>query len=199
MMLALPVSAGSKIIVVPDRIGDISKNYYWDTGEPRHGWGDKTPVVEAGCFDVVSAWLAEKGGTYTFGMMLAGDLPLAGGALPCGITSASWNMFIESAGPWNPNNPLPFAYIIMLAFDGSSYSATMVDVSVGITTPLRFMVDESVFQMKFSADSIGDRSTFWWSFDVEVIFGAGGWSMPDNPDPGASPGQVYWDVPWPSA
>jgi len=199
MMLAQPVSAGTVKVTVPDMTGDLCKHYNWGTGEPRHVLGDNTPVVKAGYFDMVSVWLAQKGDIYTFGMELAAGLPQEGKALPCGISLATWQMIIESAGPWDPYNPLPFAYFVTLAYDGSSYSANLWDVDTRVMTPLQFTHDGPKFQMVFSEDSIGGLSTFWWSFDVEVYFGAGGWSMPDNPDPGASPGQVYWDIPWPPA
>lgn len=199
LLLAMPVSAGSKMIVVPDTKGDISKNYDFGTGEPRHGWGENTPVVAAGYFDIVSAWLAKQGKLYTFGMELATDLPQEGQALPCGINSAYWEMIIESAGPWDPYNPLPFAYYMILMYDGSRYSANLLDIGTGVMTPLPFTHAGPTFQILFSEDSIAGRSTFWWSFCVEAYFGVGGWSMPDNPDPGASPDQVYWDIPWPPA
>ena len=191
------VSAGTKMTVVQDRAGDLCKHYNWSTGEPRHVLGDNTPVVTAGYLDIVSAWLAQKGKMYTFGMELAAGLPQEGKALPCGMSLATWQMIIESAGPWDPYNPLPFAYFVTLTYDGSSYSASLWDVDMRVMTPLQFTHDGPKIQMVFSEDSIGGLSTFWWSFDVEVYFGVGGWSMPDNPDPGASPGQVYWDIPWP--
>ena len=196
MMVAQPISAGTAIVVA-DRPGDVCKLYYTATGEPKNTWGDNAPIMQAGYIDMISMWLEKKGATYTFGMELAAALPEVGAALPSGIKALRWNMWIESAGPWDPNNPVPMAYVIMLMYFDSSYSAALLDVGAWAFTPLPFSIDGSELQMKFSADLIGGLSSFWFSYGTVVYFGAGGYWNPDNPDPGACPGQVYWDIPWP--
>jgi hypothetical protein len=198
MLVPSGVSAGTKMLVIPDRIGDLSKMYYSDTGEPRNGWGDNAPIVLAGYFDITSVWLVQKGKTYALGMGLAGNLPKVGDALPPGISSAHWDLYIESA-PWDPANPAPFLFVIRLAYDGSSYSSNLLDRGAGVTTPLPLTLDGSEFEMTFSADAVGSLSGSWVSFGVMVFWGAGGYFNVDNPDPGAVPGLNYWDFPWPFA
>ena len=194
-MLVQPVSAGT-MIKVQDTEGDLAKSYYVETGEPKTGWGDNAPVVQAGYFDMVSAWLGQKGKTYVFGMELAADLPQEGTALPPGISAAAWILWIEPE-PWTPTKPVASTFILYLLYDGSVYSAGLIDVVADVTTSVPFAVDGPMFELTFSADSIGNPTSFWWTGGLNVFWGAGGWAMVDAIDPGAAPGQVYWDIPWP--
>jgi hypothetical protein len=194
-MLVQPVSAGT-MIVVSDREGDLMKSCYTDTGEPKNGWGDNAPLVKAGYFDMVSMWLGQKGKTYTFGMKLAADLPKEGSPLPPGISAAAWILWIEPEA-WTPTNPVASAFIVYLFYDGLAYSADLLDVVPDVTTAVPFTVDGSIINLEFSAASIGNPSSFWWSGGLNVFWGLGGWALVDITDPGAAPGQVYWDIPWP--
>jgi len=198
LMLAQPVSAGTMVVKVPDRTLDLFKFFYPATGEPKNGWGDNAPVVRAGYFDMVSFWLSysQKEKTYTFGMKLAADLPQAGDSLAPGINSVSWLLYIDPE-PWTPENWVTSMFIIRLAYDESNYFAELMDGGANVLAPLPFTVDGSVFQLEFSAASIGNPTTFWWEAGVSPVWGSGGYWMVDMVDPGASPGQVYWDIPWP--
>jgi len=199
MMLAQPVSAGGMMIGVDDDKGDLMKMYYPETGAPRNGWGDNAPVVKAGYFDMKYTWLAQKGKTYTFGEILWADLPKEGDALPPGTSYAAWILWIDIR-PWTPEAGAVEIFDIYLWYDGSSYSAWVKDTATGVETPLPFTVDGNELQIEFTAASINNLPSFWWSGGVYQLRDKGGcgW-MIDIIDPDTYPSQVYWDIPWPPA
>jgi hypothetical protein len=197
MMLAQPVSAGSMMIGVDDDKGDLMKFFYPATGEPMNGWGDNAPVVKAGYFDMKYVCLAQKGKTYTFGEILWADLPQEGDALPSGFAYAAWILWIDSQA-WTPATGPVDIFNIYLWYDGSGYSAWLKDVATGVETPLPFTVNGNELQIEFTAGSINNMASFWWSGGVYALKNNGGY-MIDIIDPNTYPGQEYWDIQWPPA
>lgn len=200
MMLAQPVAAGTVMAEVTDGTGDVGRNRAQKVSDPSQYWEENTPVAQAGYFDMVSTWLSQKGNKYTFGMELAAELPQEGAALPDGIKLAEWIMWIDPA-PWGPGmDPVASLFRISLYYDGSSYSAFMLDYGTMVMTPIPFSVDGSSFQLQFSAASISNLAFEWWCPGVRAwwgLFGSTGAWIVDLVDFGAAPGQVGIDLPWP--
>jgi len=202
LMLAMPMSAGASstmTTVVPDRTGDLGIGWDFTTCEAQSLWGQGTPWVRAGYFDMTSVWLSQSGKTYTFGMELTKDLPQEGSALPYGVDFACWLIWIDPS-PWNAlYNPVDTLFTIGLNYDGSKYVAALMEgVNGNVIAPLPFTIDGSKFQLQFSAASIGKMPSFWWMPATKVWLGnMHTWDSIDRADPGASPGQVWWDLPWP--
>lgn len=201
-MLAQPVSAGSLTVKIADAEGDLAKLYDPDTGSPKNGWGDASAIAQLGYLDMKSFCLAKKGNSFTFGMELCGDLPQVGTLLPYGINDVAWCLWIEQE-PWTPDNPVqPLCWIMLWygwypGYIDSSYVAQLRDSATGAWTPLPFTVTGAQFQIEFSANSIGNLASFWWSAGVLKASGMGAGFQTDTTDVGAVPGQVYWDIPWP--
>lgn len=203
IMMLMPISvtaAKTTTTVVSDRTGDPGIFWDFDTCEPKPVWGPGTPVAKAGYFDMVSVWLSQSGRTYTFGMELNAALPAEGDALPPGIDLACWLIWIDPE-PWNAvYNPVDTLFTVGLIYDGSGYSAAIMEgVNGNIIMELPFSVDATTFQLQFSASSIGSIPSFWWMPAAKVWWGdMHVWDSIDRLDPGAGPGQVWWDLPWPS-
>lgn len=202
MMLAQPVSAGTIAITVQDRTGDLGPKIDWEAADTLNFWPDTRSLTKVGYFDMVSFSLSYKAKTYTFGMELAKALPEPGSALPTGFKLVKWLMWIEPE-PWNMKyNNIPSLYTIQLTYDGSKYAAELKDYSTGdVLATLPFKVDGSKLQLQFSAASIGNLESFYFmpcTVVVWAVTGAGYWDL-DSTDPGAAPGQVWWDIPWPPA
>jgi len=207
-MLVPSVSAGkSNVVTIPDRTGDLGKYNVFITVGNAHGvalfnntWGDNAPVLQAKYVDMVSVSFGLVRSTYIFGMKLAADLPQAGATLPPGIVYLVWNLWIEDS-PWSPTNSAKTLYQAWLQFDGSSYSAVLWDVASGSLTSLPFkIVDARTFQIQISPASIGNLASFWWSAGTFVAMHAfiePPWLIDIN-DLGVAPGQVWFDMPWPS-
>jgi hypothetical protein len=203
MMLAQPVSAGTVTLTVMDRPGDLGTKIVWETGDIVNTWPDTTSLTKVGYFDILSFSLSHssKAKTYTFGMELASDLPEPGSALPTGFKFVEWLMWIDPE-PWNMKyNNILSLYTIQLTYDGSKYNAELKDYPTGVVlATLPFNVDGSTLQLQFSAASIGNLGSFWFMpctvVQWSVAPGAGYWDL-DSTDPGAAPGQVWWDIPWP--
>jgi hypothetical protein len=201
MMLATPVSAGTVTIRVTDRQGDIGKLADYVTCDLKNGWGDNAPIVKAGYFDMLSYWLSysSKDKAYSFGMELAASLPTEGSPLPPGMKSVCWLMWIDPE-PWNPayGYNAPWLYAIALTYDGATYGAVLMETGYNVVGSLSFEVAGSAFEVQFSATSIGHLSSFWWFPCPMTVWSPSGmvWDV-DGPDPGAAPGQVWWDIPWP--
>jgi hypothetical protein len=185
LIVAMPASAGTVTMKVADGTGDVGRNSWAHVNDP---------VAKTGYFDMVSTWLSQKGKTYTFGMELASLLPEEGSPLPVPIKTAEWLLWIDSY-PWSA--PL---YTLSLYYDGSSYSAILLDVSTMVTTPLPFTIDGTKFQVDLSQDLVGNLAGLWWSPAVRLWWGPMGsvaeWLV-DLVDFGVAPGQDGIDLPWP--
>jgi hypothetical protein len=194
LMMAMPVSAGTVTTMVTDGIGDVGRNSWAHVNDPRQSWADNTAVAGTGYFDMISTWLSQKGKTYTFGMELASQLPEEGSPLPVPIKTAEWLLWIDSY-PWSA--PL---YTFSLYYDGSSYSAILLDGNTMITTSLPFTIDGARFQVDLPQELVGNLAGLWWSPAVRLWWGpigsVGEWLV-DLVDFGVAPGQDGIDLPWP--
>jgi len=194
LMMAMPVSAGTVTMIVADGTNDVGRNSWAHVNDPRQYWADNTAVAETKYFDMVSTWLSQKGKTYTFGMELASPLPEEGSPLPVPIKTAEWLLWIDS---YPMSAPL---YTFSLYYDGSSYSAILLDASTMVATPLPFTIDGAKFQVDLSQNLVGDLAGLWWSPAVRLWWGplgsVGEWIV-DLVDFGMAPGQEGIDLPWP--
>jgi len=207
MMVPGVVSAGTTSIVVADMSGDLGPKYDRDTLETVVTWPETRPIVEAGYFDMLS-WsfsYSSKSKTYTFEMEVSKALPSPGSPLPNGYKEVRWQVWLDME-PWHPNyNPTAGTYYTArLIYDGSDYAAEIAKGgSWGPTiATVPFKVDGSHLQIQFSAGTIGNLKSFWVMPCTVVLWSlipySGYWDL-DSTDPGAAPGQVWWDVPWPPA
>jgi hypothetical protein len=195
LMLAMPASAGVMTMKVIDSTGDVGRNSPAHVNDPSQYWADKTAVAKTGYFDMISTWLSQKGKTYTFGMELASLLPEEGSALPVPIKTAEWVLWID---PY-PGSLTPL-FRVSLYYDGSSYSAILLDVSTMATTPMPFTIDGAKFQVDLPQNSVGNLAGLWWSPGVRLWWGplgsVGEWIV-DLVDFGVASGQDGIDLPWP--
>ncbi len=207
MMVPSGVSAGTTSMVVKDMRGDLGPKYDPVDGAVLVSWPETNNLVKVGYLDMLGFSLSysSKEKAYTFGMEIAKALPTPGSPLPTGFKMVKWLMWID-AEPWNPKyNPgAPCLFTIQLCYDGSEYVAELVEGS-GWGVPvalLPFDVDGSTLKMQFSAASIGNLESFWFMPCTVVMWSlqpySGYWDL-DSTDPGAAPGQVWWDIPWPPA
>lgn len=200
MMLAQPVSAATITSIVQDPAGDLGFGVDPKTGGIMHTWQDNTRVAEAKYLDIVSASFSQKGKTYTFGIEVAAALPEEGTPLPNGIHTVEWALWIDPS-PYNVfSNPCPTLFLVTLRYDGSSYSAFMLDYETMLRTPVAFSHDGSVVQLQFTAASIGNLSSFWWSPLVRIwegLVGTSGYWFVDSVSYEGADGYDYIDYPWP--
>ncbi len=201
-MMTVPASAsaGTVSIVVKDMRGDLGPKFDWSTCEVLVTWPEQTSLTKVGYFDMLWFSLSEKSKTYTFKMEVSSALPIPGSKLPTGFKEVKWLMWIDPE-PWNMKyNPISSLFAIELVYNGISYSAELLDYSTGeLIASLPFAVSGATLQIQFSAASIGNLDSFWFmpcTVVVWAVTGAGYWDL-DSTDPGAVPGQVWWDIPWP--
>lgn len=202
MMLSQPVSAATITSVVGDPEGDLGFGVDPKTGGSMQVWQDGTQVAKAKYLDIVSMSLSQKGKTYTFAMELAAALPKEGSALPDGFKLVEWAMWIDPS-PYNiVTNPVAPLFLIALRYDGSSYSAFVLDYSTMLSTPVAFSIDGSKLQLQFTAASIGNLAFEWWSPLVRFWngpLGTSGYWFVDAVNLEPVDGYVYIDLPWPPA
>jgi hypothetical protein len=200
LMLSMPVSALSTLKVT-DGKGDQSIMFDPKTGELDKLWPASTAIAQAGYLDISSAWLTQKGKTYTFGMELAKALPEVGTPLPHQIRSVDWSMWIDPS-PWNSKeNPVSPLFQIALTYDGTAYSAFVANfVTMERNAVSSLSIGTSTFELEFSAESISDQAFSWWVPAVGVNFGptwSAGSVIVDMIDWDSTNGQVWYDLPWP--
>lgn len=198
-MLLVPSGASAlTITVAQDSVGDVGIALDMKTGTIRDTLSPNAPLVKAGYFDMVSVWLSQKGKTYTFGMELAVALPKEGTPLPNPAKLAQWDLWIDRA-PYIVD-PAPPVGMIALRYDGSSYSAFVLDWATMVETPIPFSIDGSMLQLQFTAAQLSNEVISWWVPLVEIYvgpLGTGASAFIDAVDLGAVPGQVGFDLPWP--
>jgi hypothetical protein len=195
LMLAMPVSAGTVTLKVADSVGDVGRNSPAHVNDPSQYWGDNNAVARTNYFDMVSTCFSQKGKIYTFGMELAGALPLEGTPLPNSIKTAEWLLWIDPY-PWAAT-PL---YRFSLYYDGSCYSAILLDTSTMTETSVTVTISGSQFEATLPNELVGDMEGLWWSPAVRLWWGnqgsVGEWLV-DLIDFDVVPGQVGIDLPWP--
>lgn len=198
-MLLVPSGASAlTTTVAQDSVGDVGISLDYKACTIRDTLSPHAPLVKAGYFDMVSTWFSQKGKTYTFGMEMAAALPDEGTPLPNMVKLAEWDVWIDQA-PYL-TNPMPAVGVIGLRYDGSSYSAFVLDIATSTQTPIPFSIDGSKFQLQFSAASLGNAVISWWVPLVQIWVGPLGTmasGFVDAVDLGAVPGQVGFDLPWP--
>ena len=150
---------------------------------------------------MASVTLSQNGDTYTFVMDLVKALPKEGTPLAKGVRVAEWAIWIDPE-PWNPVlNPVAPLARIALFYDGSVYSASVLDYATMDTVqPESFSHEGSTVVLVFSAESIGNLQFTWWCPLVHLYLGpmgSGGTIFVDSIDYDATEGQVYGDLPWP--
>lgn len=198
-LLMLPIGASAlTTMVVQDSVGDVGIAIDMKTGTIGDTFSPNVPLVKAGYFDMVSVWLSEKGKTYTFGMELAVALPAEGTRLPNQVRLAQWELRIDPV-PYIID-PAPPVGMMALRYDGSSYSAFVVNWAPMIDTPIPFSIDGSKLELQFTAAQLSSAVISWWVPLVEIYLGPLGTmasAFIDAVDLGAVPGQVGFDLPWP--
>lgn len=199
-LLLLPGGASaSTTMVVQDTLGDVGVSLDARTGTIRDTLSPHAPLVKAGYFDIASAWLIQKGGNYVFGMEMAVALPEEGTPLPNQVKLAEWIVWIDAV-PFIVDPTLPPVGFVTLRYDGSSYSAFAFDYAAMTERAVPFSVEGSKMQLEFAASWIGAASISWWLPAAQVWvgpLGTGGVMFVDLINPGAAPGQVGMDLPWP--
>jgi hypothetical protein len=205
MTLLIPgcVSAVNLKLIVEDRLGDVAPMYTADTYDYTGLFGPNSPIVQAGYFDMRYFMFSQKGSTYTFGMEMAADLPQEGDPLPQGVTLLQYTLWLDpEAWDWSPYS-VPSYFVIRFQYDGLSYHAglyTYVQEDPGdLLAELSYKISGSSFEVRFTADSIGDLPTFWLWPCVVAYFGNCSWkTYIDCVDYNAgAPGQLWTSIPWP--
>lgn len=203
--LLIPGSASAMNVklVVEDRLGDVAPMYTATTYDYVAVFGENSPIVKAGYFDMTSFLFSQKGSTYTFGMEVAGALPEEGDPLPQGVTLLQYVLWLDpEAWDWSPY-ACPSYFVIRLIYDGLSYHAglyTYVPNEDGEELmPLPFEVKGSSFQVTFTVDSVNGLEEFWLFPSVLAWMGGSPqktWLDLIDYNAGA-PGQLWTSIPWP--
>jgi len=199
LMVPSSVSAKTLSIEVVDRTGDVAIVYDVEAYEYRALYGDNSPIVQTGYFDMTLFRFSLKGNIYTFGMELAADLPQEGDPLPQGVGLLQYTLWLDEYW-WDWISDDPAYFIVVLRYDGSSYSAALLEwPSEEIIMSLPFIIEGPRFEVKFSADWMENIPTFWLFPAVVAYFGeCPMMSWPDLIDCDAdAPGQVVNSIPWP--
>jgi hypothetical protein len=90
--------------------------------------------------------------------------------------------------------------MMALRYDGSSYSAFVVNWATMVETPISFSIDGSKLELQSTAAQLSNAVISWWVPLVEIYLGPLGTmasAFIDAVDLGAVPGQVGFDLPWP--
>jgi len=209
LMLAMPVSAGSKTVTFTDREGDLGTAAY-SGGEGSHEWGDplgwwsgESPIGNAGYLDMRSGWVSVKSGTVTMGLRLASPVP-TDGELPQSIVEVMWAWFFyQNIDVYYGGGRAPYAVYII--WDGVDFSAVLVDRTSGTqpfdVTSVDFAIEGNVVTATVSSTSIAGAMA-WFSetiymhgnpYPLDGVPQYGGWMAPDLTDY-QGPLAIYW--PW---
>jgi hypothetical protein len=205
LLIPSSVSAETMKTTVSDRTGDLGM-YDVFFGVAKHSgkaisapsWGENAPMKKVGYLDMVSlSFGVLDDGTYEYEVIVAGDSPQAGDALPHGIKLVAWLLWIDSP-PWTPEDPAPSLFEIWVQYDGTSYAGVCRNTATGDVTLVPFTMGASSFQIQISPDTIGNLASFWWSAATFALtnYNTLGW-MVDVNDVERVPGQVWFDMPWP--
>jgi len=158
---AEPVSAASTS-AVSDPSGDVF----------FHG----TPLPAPGYRDIVQAMVTSEDSSFTFVMDVAAPIP-SNPALPPGIKQLTWHFVLNTnpatapkGYPFAPGNAAPAEYLVMLIWDGTAFTASLVDRTPLLTggqaavNPISFSFsgDRSEVTLSASAAAIGGPSSFGW-------------------------------------
>ena len=200
LMVPGSVSAKTLSIEVEDRIGDVAAAYDYNTYDYAALLGEGTPIVQAGYFDMTLFWFSLKKDVYTFGMEMATDLPDEGNPLPSGIKLIRYTLWLDEES-WDWVSDVPSYYMVVLWYDGTSYSAELLEwPSKMAITSLSFAVEGPRFEVEFPASWMGGIESFWL-FPAVNAFHSQNPEVEVWPDmldyDSGTPGQEYASLPWP--
>ncbi len=169
VMIAMPVSAGTKTVAVADRDGDLGKTIICG-GQGSHEWGDMlsywsgdSPLANAGYLDMLSGWVSIKGSTVSMGMTIASPIPVSDN-LPDGVKEVRWAwLFWNTIDTTTSSNNAPYGVYVI--WNGNGLSAVLVDRSSG-TAP---------FGLTYLDSLVVDGNTLSVSIDLCGLAGAFAW------------------------
>ena len=210
MMLAMPVSAGSRTVTFYDKQGDLGKPWY-SGGNGNHVFGDpyswysgNCPIGNAGYLDMRSGWVTVKNDQITMGLVVDSPVP-TDGKLPASVTEVRWAWFfyqsidVTTGGSYSP-------FTVFIVWDGTDFSAVLVDRTSGsppfaLTHLDNFIVEGNVLTVTMSLANIPGTVAWFcetmvfhdhpWSLDQWPSMA--GWQVPDLTDY-QGPLAIYW--PW---
>lgn len=162
-MLMVPgiVSAKTASIEVEDRVGDVTAAWDYSTFDYAALLGDGMPIVQAGYFDMTLFQFCLKKGTYTFSMEMAADLPEEGDPLPTSVRLARYSLWLSTES-WDWVSDVVDYYLMVLWYDGSSYSAELLTCPTKeVITSLSFTVEGSRFSVELPASWMEGVESFW--------------------------------------
>lgn len=205
MTLLIPgsVSAVNLKLIVEDRLGDVSPVYTDRTYDYVTVYGENSPIIQAGYFDMRYFLFSLKGNTYTFGMEMAADLPHEGDPLPQGVVQLEYELYLDrDAWDWGPTWE-PSYFNIRLTYDGLNYHAGLYAFAPQgqgeELMALPFEVEGPSFEVMFTVDSVDGLTEFWL---LPVVFGWFGgcpyrtWLDFTDYNAGVT-GQLWTSIPWP--
>jgi hypothetical protein len=159
--IAQPVSAASTS-TVSDPNGDA--------------FFEGTPLPRPGYQDIVQAMVASGDSGFSFVMDVAAPIP-SNPALPPEAQRLSWQFVLNTnpatapkGYPFAQGSPAPAEYLVMLIWDGTAFTASLIDRTPLLTegqaavTPITFSfsADRSEVTLSASAAAIGRPSSFGW-------------------------------------
>lgn len=209
LMMAMPVSAGAKTVLVTDRSGDLGHPLFVRVVDgminPADFWNDNSPVGKATYLDVLRAWMTAdmKADTYAAGMTVASSIPTTG-PLPDGIVEIWWVWwFYLDTESW------PADYRLVVSWDGTSSYAYLMNASThsGDTYPFTMICSYEISDVTVTASV--DQALVWssvaWFYEV-IVWNAkpvgtsdkmpgGGWYAADMTDSPADTLLPWWPLP----
>lgn len=132
--------------------------------------GDGSPAY----LDMVKVSIAKKGGIFLFAQQLAVPIP-AMPSIPVGSEEVAWGWDLDTdpstAPPGWPavdNQPFPFEFLVLLSWDGTSFTATVIDRRPLLTggqviiTAVPFTIKDDTIKLFIGSEIIGNPSSFQW-------------------------------------
>ena len=162
-------------------------------------WGNDAPMKKVSYLDMTSlSFGAIDDDSYVYDVVVAGDVPQVGDALPHGIKLVAWLLWIDSP-PWTPENPAQSMYEVWVQYDGTGYAGICRNTATRELTFIPFTMGTSSIHIDVSKDMIGNPENFYWSAATFALtnYNTLGW-MVDVNDLEKVEGQVWFDMPWPS-
>jgi hypothetical protein len=160
-----------------------------------------------GYMDIVSAQLADLGGTFEFKMSVAEPIPATPPLPTPGTKQISWHWYLSTdpttfpaGSPFAPGYHGGAEFIITVAWDGSAFRAFLHDRRPLLTggqavfTPLDYTISGTLLQVDVEANALGDPSSFSWGSATFY------WSGPFDSNNGEHfvDGLPAFYTPWPS-
>jgi hypothetical protein len=127
-----------------------------------------------GFLDIVSAQVTKSGQSFSFQMSVAAPIPAVPPKTPPGnLLQWDWPLDTDPATfppgyPFPPGATPPAEFIIQVTWDGSSFSAVLVDRrpllngGIAVITPLAFTISGTDVRADVGASLLGKPSSFYW-------------------------------------